>query len=215
MYLCSLVFPDEFTTLFGTLQSVNGSSIDGGCTETSNTRITFSCRQGARNSAIFDGVVPTLTSQDLSGMSWARELFTIQSTFEIAALDLSVSGGLDVPVEAVEVVMFNCPDWGIFATTIRVTVMDQRPFRHEMQLPTSCSSLVSVCLPVSSSSLDFIDIEFVLDSNSEWVHLAEVRLFESGSSISPCQGTSQPFTPRQQTTGRYLANTCLYLRLAT
>ena len=190
---CFLVFPGEFFITSGAVLSVNGSSINGGCTDFFNIPPTFSC-QAARSSVIFDGIVPTLSTNDFTGNTWAQQLLTIQPQFGSTSLDLSRFDSFGAAVEAVEIVMFNCPQWGIAVNTIRV-------FQQEMRPPISCDSLVSVCFTVSTRSLAFINILFEVDFNSEWIHLAEVTLFDSESPINPCQGTHQPFPAPQQTTG--------------
>ena len=138
---------------------------------------------------LFDGRVITFTGLD--GDVWASQLLTIQTTQKLANVIFDFT---DTPrydrIERVEVVMFNCPQWGIASTTINLDGADARgqPF-HTFDLTsvsslTSCESLVRVCLsgPISRS---VFRLQFILDGDSDWVHLAEVTFYARGSTCPP------------------------------
>ena len=67
---------------------------------------------------LFDDNIPTLTGLD--GDMWASQLLTLQITTEI------VSDFTDTPgyarMERVELVMFNCPEWGVAVQAIRLLI---------------------------------------------------------------------------------------------
>ena len=177
--------PERYTFLTGT--AVNGSSPTGNCSNVSMDDTQTACLQPT-SSVLFDGRVPTLTGLD--GDMWASQLLTIQTTRSTTVyFDFTDTPGYD-RVERVEVVMFNCPQWGIGTTTIELNGATARG-QHFIVLDvtsvsslTSCESLVRVCLsaPVSRP---VIGLQFFLDQDSEWVHLAEVTFNTRNSTCPP------------------------------
>ena len=92
-----------------------GSSPTGNC---SNSRLSdelMTCLQ-PNSSFLFDGRVPTLTRLD--GDMWASQLLTIRSingcidisSSFIEETALTPDSDINVTIERVEVVMFNCPE---------------------------------------------------------------------------------------------------------
>ena len=77
------------------------------------------------SSVLFDGNVPTLTGLD--GDMWASQLLTLQllpSTSESRRefiFDFTRTSP-SFRVERVELVMFNCPEWGIAVQNIRLSI---------------------------------------------------------------------------------------------
>ena len=136
------------------------------------------------SSVLFDGRVPALTGLD--GDMWASQLLTIQTMQSLinVIFDFTDTPGYD-RVERVEVVMFNCPQWGIGTTTITLTGATARgqPFNTfnstSVSSLTSCESLVRVCLSAP------IGLQFTLDQDSNWVHIAEVTFKTRNSSCPP------------------------------
>ena len=102
---------------------MSGSSATGHCSSVSSTGVISTCTDST-SSVLFDGVIPTLTGLD--GDMWASQLLSLQRTTSTRAtvlfdftdtqgyVGLSASGRL-------EVVMFNCPEKGISASTNRVS----------------------------------------------------------------------------------------------
>ena len=141
------------------------------------------------SSVLFDGRVPTLTGLD--GHMWAGQLLTMQTTQSVnnVIFDFTDTPGYD-RVERVEVVMFNCPQWGVASTTIvlRGATARGQPFFNfaltSISSLTSCGSLVRVCLsgPISRP---LIGLQFTLDQDSDWVHLADVTFYPRGSTCPP------------------------------
>ena len=141
------------------------------------------------SSVLFDGRVPTLTGLD--GDMWAGQLLTINT---MESLTIVIFDFTDTPrydrIERVEVVMFNCPQWGVASITIILTGATARGQQFNtfastsVSSLTSCESLVRVCLsgPVSRP---LIGLQFILNQDSDWVHLAEVTFNPRGSTCPP------------------------------
>ena len=202
------VYPEHYTFLTGT--SVNGSSPTGNCSNVSMDGTMTTCLQPT-SSVLFDGHVPTLIGVD--GDMWASQLLTINTTQSLTTVifDFTDTPGYD-RIEQVEVVMFNCPWWRIASTYIDLlgaTTRDQSfyvLYRVSVSSLTSCDSLVRVCLSTIVSR-PLIGLQFILDKNSDWVHLAEVTFYARGLTcpanviltLSP-PTTSPPVTTAQVTT---------------
>ena len=165
--------------------SVSGSSATGHCSNVSNTRVRSTCTDPT-SSVLFDGVTPTLTGLD--GDMWASQLLTLQNNTLGPTITFDFNGTQDyVGLSGrLEVVMFNCPERGISASTIRVPIfsspsMNPTSFMVVNIDITSCDSLVRVCTPIMtvqpSISLQFPD--------SDMVYLAEVT-FYAASNASTC-----------------------------
>ena len=96
---------------------MNGSSATGNCssvTAFSNSRLTR-C-DAPTSSVLFDGNIPTLTGLD--GDMWASQLLTLQTSSREIIFDFINS--IEFRVERIELVMFNCPEWGISVQTVRL-----------------------------------------------------------------------------------------------
>ena len=94
----------------------NGSSPTGHCNDTTNVqrigrrRLQANCSQPT-SSVLFDGVIPTLT--ELDGNMWASRLLTMRAR-PFAAINFDFVGVAGYAgVGRVEIVTFNCPQWGI------------------------------------------------------------------------------------------------------
>ena len=128
-----------------------------------------------RTSVLFDGRIPTLTGLD--GDMWASQLLTLQ-TVPIITICFDFSGYERIEIERVEVVMFNCPQWGIGITDIRLSGSTGTL----NGISTSCDSLVraSLLVPISRP-VRYIQLQFRIDQGSDWLHLAEVTFYGRGS----------------------------------
>ena len=140
------------------------------------------------SSVLLDGHVPILTGLDDN--MWASQLLTIRTAQSSTTVIFDFT---DAPsydgVERAEVVMFNCPQWGIASTFIHLTGAEARgqflsPFDTTSVSLTSGDFLVRVCLSASVSR-PIVGLQFFLDQNSDWVHLAEVTFYHSGSTCPP------------------------------
>ena len=192
----SLVYPECYTFTTGT--SVNRSTPTGYCSNVCMAGTMTTCLQPT-SSVLFDGRVPTLTGLD--GDMWAGQLLTVNTmeSSTIVIFNFTDTPGY-VGIQRVEVVMFNCPQWGIASTTIQLTgatVRDQTFNVFDLTSVTSltsCGSLVRVCLSIFVSR-PLIGLEFFLDKDSDWVHLAEVTFYARGSTCPPNVILNQTTTP--------------------
>lgn len=178
------------------IQSTNGSSDVGLCASpisVPNATLYSKCNSSG---SLLDGKI-FIPQQLGKGVLWASLLFTMYVTdslthkvmFDLAKTYPEVYNGM----HAVEVVMFNCPEWEISASSIKVLGAQSYPplpfpvvdsTFHSVATKdintTSCSSLVRVCVPVEiSGQLPIVALEFHLPPNSSWVHIAEVRFHVS------------------------------------
>ena len=186
---CS-VLPSNFISPNGV--AVNGSSPLGLCLSFVNSSpTTFTCNDPAF-SVLFDGNIPTLTGLD--GDTWASQLLTLPETGAApsrTAITFDFTATQDYTgLRRVEVVMFNCPRWGIAVQNIEfrgaagVDILGSNPTATTV----SCDSLVRVCIEVPERSVRLrvftLDFIIVLAAH-DWVHLAEVTFFDSGNRSCP------------------------------
>jgi hypothetical protein len=90
-------------------------------------------------------------------------------------------------LDRVELVMFNCPEWGMEVQTIRVLTASSSSatasvFRSSILTTYFCDSLVRVCVSLNTNQA--VHLQFLPFPGSNWVHLAEV-MFKSRSSMCP------------------------------
>jgi len=149
--------------------------------------------------------------------NWAAGLFTVnrngRTSIEIGfEFELSIN----IRLVQVELEVFNCPEWGIAAPNI--TVYTWVTFPGLLPSPraiatrlggvttltsTSCNSITRVLIPLQQSgSAQFYYLEFTFDGapSVQWVHLAEVRFFDSIPPPTPT--TSLMSSP----TGKYIVH---------
>ena len=188
-FVSSVVFLWRYYT-YSTPASVNGSSDTGNCAS-GNNPLTCSDPQ---SSVLFDdpGGMPILTGLD--GDMWASQLLTIQTNvntlFDIT-FDFTVEFTLIVKRVELEVVMFNCPQWEIGAQIIQVIdVQDTLTVA-----PTSCDSLVRVCLSLSSTTTRYTLRFHSPGSIVYWLHLAEVTFWGNNLTCPPDIVITEPTTP--------------------
>ena len=183
------ITPSSYITSDAQTVSVSGSSATGNCSSVSSTGVRSTCTNPA-SSVLFDGVIPTLTGLD--GDMWASQLLTLQTTATRThvLLDFTDAPNYNGAISGrLEVVMFNCPEKGISASTIRVSTSSS-PSGNTTPLMvvnigiTSCDSLVTVCTPIATLQPS-ITLEFVIGASSDMVYLAEVT-FYAASSASTC-----------------------------
>ena len=167
---------------------MNGSSPTGSCSRGTYYDRQTTCQQ-PNSSVLFDGCVPTLTGLD--GDIWASQLLTIQraNISTNVTFDFTDTPGYD-RVERVEVVMFNCPQWGIATTDILLSgaIARDQPLKMFQTISvssnTSCDSLMRVLIS-ATVSLPVLTLQFILLPNSDWVHLAEVTFYASNITLTP------------------------------
>ena len=182
MFPVQYFFPRETDAV-----AVNGSNSTGRCSNFVRSRTRQICWTPT-SSVLFDGNVPTL-----DGDMWASQLLTINETANAAEITFDFTDTPDYTgMGRLEVVMFNCPEWGISVRTISLsdttsTSSESRRFLTSISpTTTSCNSLLRVCIPFTDSSIRRVFIlVFTPPSTSNWVHLAEVTLYASGSTCPP------------------------------
>ena len=171
------------------VRPVNGSSETGHCEDVSQLFGVVSCSY-PETSVLFDGNIPTLTGLD--GDSWADQLLTL-NTSNIALLEEKYSifhlTLLSVQRLRLEVVLFNCPEWGI--ATSRITIQTSQIFHQDYYsfkdidpTLTSCDSLVRVCLHIDTNHV-LGTLRFESPPGSNWTHLAEVTFYTDISTCPP------------------------------
>ena len=167
----------------GPILSVNGSSRTADCSSVTNVAGgTFICSTPA-SSILHDGNIPTLTGLD--GDMWASQLLTLQPGQQgIVAFDFTSTPGFR-GVSRVEVVMFNCPQYGISARSILLLEsadlsLPGIPFATVNLTVTSCDSLVRICIS-GRTTQPAVGLQFSVDSDSSWVHLAGVTFHGNGN----------------------------------
>ena len=92
---------------------VNGSSVTGRCSSVTNSSGTLNCTDPT-SSVLFDHI-PTL-----DGNMWASQLLTLMPTADTTEITFDFGDKLNLQLVGVEVVMFNCPQWGIGVDNIAV-----------------------------------------------------------------------------------------------
>ena len=130
------------------------------------------------SSVLFDGIIPKLTGLD--GEMWASLLLTLQnnpSGVEIISNFKRMSR-----VKRLELVMFNCPKWGIAVTTIGFRAPPVEGTISPMA--TSCDSLVRVCIPIDITG-PVIHLKFIPAPGSNGTYLAEVEFYGDSSTCQP------------------------------
>ena len=207
----SIVFtavPESYTLSSSDIVSVNGSTQDGHC----NGAVLVSpgmvkCPMPPTNSFRYDEVIPTLT--ELDGSEWASGLLTLNTSAASTRITFVFTNTPDYTgVESVQVVMFNCPQWGI--GTISINILGTGDSSTDIFLghiipatPTSCNSLVSLCTTAITTTLRIISLQFNLEDNSDLVYIAEVafssnagRMCEADAILNP---PTMPLTPMTTT----------------
>ncbi len=97
-------------------------------------------------SVLQDGIIPTLTGLD--GDMWASHLLTNNRYSHTTPITFGFEAGPGyVGVQRVEVVMFNCPEWGISVDSITLygNIKIGNTLAVISPAITSCDSLVRVC----------------------------------------------------------------------
>ena len=198
-YLCIIIFtvyPEAYFTLASEKVSVNGSLPNGPCNGATLDSSMVVCNTPQDNSLLFDGDIPVLTGLD--GGQWASGLVTLNASDRTAEIKFTFNQFFFV-MNTVQVVMFNCPHWGISAKIISIfyaeSISDGGIYVKSVIPNTSCDSLVRVCASGLLTVNRVITVQFLLDDNLDWVHIAEVTFFSSNTSDCPPVPTQIHSTP--------------------
>ena len=193
------------------MKPVNGSASNGGCTNSSTTSVTglSLCRSG--NSSLVDGLVPTLPPSLVGENDWAAGLFTVNRN-RGTSIEIGFDFGRSVKLTQIELDLFNCPEWSIAAPNISVYSYASFPamlpprtiITHIGSVTTlnstSCDSIITVLVALQSKDTSRYYLEFTFDDapSVQWVHLAEIRFFNSTPPPTPTTNTMS--TDRGMTT---------------
>lgn len=132
-------------------------------------------------SVLFDKVIPTLSN--FSSNFWANQLLILKP-FASSHAEISFewfNGGVDLA--RIEIVLFNCPEWGVAAQRIQFIIPGEPVEFSSITTAdiTSCDSLVSLCLPlIPVIQFSQARLQFALFPSTQYVSIAEVRLFSDG-----------------------------------
>ena len=190
----------------GGIESVNGSSVDMGCTsplvDSGGMMVCGGC------SYLNDGVSPDI---DTSTSDWASQLVTVRRNEGTQYLDyphvlLTFGFNTAVSLTGIEMDLFLCPDWNIDAPTIIIYLDSDYNLVYQsgLQFVEPVNSPQSSC--VSLSTVTFTESSFLtgsyrtihilvdqsVDDSIEWVHVGEVRFL--GIDTPTClQSTTSTF----------------------
>ena len=168
---------------------MNGSSVAGNCSEISQLinrgSLSFACLNPT-SSVLLNGVVPEFI--DKEDDMWARDLFTLQS---MTTLSIEFRFAIipdNTGVGRIEVVLFQCPQCGIYVDSI--DVIDDEAILGSTNLSlSSCDSLVRVCIEVDIQGV-FPFLFVVFSSPASFTiaqaYIAEVTFYNSSSTSSVC-----------------------------
>ena len=206
------------------IESVNGSSVDMGCTsslvDSGGVMVCGGC------SYLADGVSPDI---DTSTSDWASQLVTARRNEDTTSLRLTFGFDTAVSLTRIEMDLFNCPDWNIGAQSINlylnsdynlidfVDLMDfdlPRVFANHDSFHSSCDSLSSVTFsgePFQTGSYRTFHILIVITSPIEWVHVGEVRFIGVNGPLH-IQSTPSSYSKRLSVFTRPLPFTSLELQ---
>ena len=187
------------------ITSRNGSSPDMGCS-------LIVVRDGLNVcdcnslSYLVDGVSPDINT---STSDWASQLVTVrrnEGTADVPFDYVLLTFGFDTAVSltGIEMDLFLCPDWGIGAPRITVSLNEEYDFVFNLSLPftppvqpsqSSCDSLTTVHITgdtqsVSSYRTFHIIVDLSHQSSIQWVHIGDVRFLSEGG--GPATGTCLP-----------------------
>ena len=188
------VLPTRYSIANNDISRVNGSSATGKCSSVSHGVVRSTCTDPT-SSVLFDGVIPTLTGLD--GDMWASHLLTLQRPVSLINIDITT------PISRVEVIMFNCPEWGISVQSISLRDNDGIVIGSsgDMNSITSCDSLVRLCVPATAINPLVVTVQFDLGNDSNWMHLAEVTFYDDSTTCPPDTITTDiPLCPTTPTT---------------
>ena len=202
MFYCPLciVIPSHFNYSTLGVQAVNGSSATGHCSDITLNLDYYSTCSSPASSVLFDGVIPTLTALD--GNTWARQLMILQRPMFGSSSFYIYSSFINSWIRRVEVMLFNCPQWGTAVNRISIAFLypEYSYYRDSISAYLtvfSCDTLVKVCVPFDTSSAPTA-IRLSFSTNSYYkVHLAEVSFYEDSSPCPPFTIIPGNWTPPQ------------------
>ena len=182
--------------------------MNGGCSSISETN------SGICNgtSVLNDGILPALSGVSSDPASqWANELFTMnRSGTEEILVSVQLPPG-NIIHDRVELSVFNCPQWGIYAPQVMVYIAisfngNSLILIADVTLPDeSCEYLLRFCVPFNQGvSIQNLNLVFPYQNNSEFVFLGEIAFIDDltpGRQCSPPELIVMRVTPQPPTNG--------------
>ena len=162
-----------------------GSLVDGGCSSTSGTNNEICDGTSVLN----DGILPGLSgvSSD-SASQWASELFTMRrSGTDPIVVSVELPSGRTH--DRVELAVFNCPQWGIYAPRVIIEVADIGNMVADATLPNvSCEYLLKFCVEFNMGvGIPNLKLTFPYQTDSDFEFLGEVTFTILNSPCDPPQ----------------------------
>ena len=210
-----VVIPTYFTIPTSAV-AVNGSllaDVNGNCSLQVLAFIGTETCFDPTSSVLLDGVVPEFI--DKEDDMWARDLFTLQSTTSNSS---NIPFIFNIPdntgVGRIEVVLFQCPQCGIYVDSISITDIDNTVFGSTNLSLSSCDSLVRVCIEVDIQGIfEFLSVIFSSPASftTAQAYIAEVTFYNSSSTSSVCPVAEEIITTEttantDQTTDEEMTN---------
>ena len=190
------------------IESVNGSDVNMGCTSplVDSGGVMVCNSTECPSSYLLDGNSPAINT---SSSDWASQLVTVRTdaaTVDIPFVHVVLTFGFDTAVSltSIELDLFLCPEWNIGAPFISVYGDEETGLVYSFSSDfiinytpsqTSCDSLSTITLSFSeltTFSTWHIIVTFVVQPDTEWVHVGDVRfLGTDGTPTSMCT-TEEP-----------------------
>ena len=174
------------------LISTFGSQVNGGCTSISEGSAGDGISICDGTSVLNDGIIPILGEiSDNPQSQWADQLFTLNRTASGEAnITISFEVGLEhADHDRMELVVFNCPQRGIYTPHVDVFVDTSfRPNGGTFSFSTtsaslqtaSCNHLLKFCVKFQGTlSTRFYSIKFPYQIGSHFVFLGEVTFLNA------------------------------------
>ena len=211
------VRPIRHSLHFG-LQPLNGSLPNAGCTSKNGSICNL--EDGGTSVVVDDTILPL---SGLDGNQWARDLYTLSVERGTTRLiSIGFDFGTPVEVRRVELVLFNCQEWSIFASGIDIyTSTTGFPQSDPVSLSVlvgsrmldnrvnSCENVYRVCVSLSGVQAPIYYIVFPRAAGSDWVYLAETIFYNDTSTCGNDTLVTEPATPPMATTTEgTICNTC-------
>ena len=182
-----------------------GSPVNGGCSSISETDSEI-CNG---TSVLNDGVLPALSGVSSDPASqWANELFTMNRS-GTDRIDVSVQLPPDnINYDRVELSVFNCPQWGIYAPQVMVYATGSlngtilQLFADATLSAESCGYLLKFCVSFNgATSIPYLNLVFPYQNNSNFVFLGEITLVGDTSPCAQPELITSRIAPQTLTTG--------------
>ena len=194
-------------TLFG-LKSGNGSLRDAGCTSVNGDICNL---EDGGTSVLVDNTILPLSGLD--GDQWARDLYTVERDGVTAIISIGSDFGTPVQVRRVELVLFNCQEWSIFASDIDIftsttSFLQSDPASVDVNVGSrlldngvnSCENLYRVCVSLRGVKAPIYYIVFPRTAIYGKVYLAETIFYTDDSTCGNDTLVTEPVTPPMATT---------------